>query len=176
MRENWEMSSTEPVQTWNAQGYAENARFVAQLGEPLIDLLAPQAGERILDLGCGDGALTVKLVERGAMVVGVDLSEELLGQARQRGLDARHGNGEQLAFNAEFDAVFTNAALHWMRQPGSVVAGVRRALRPSGRFGGGVWRARQCGGHLRGAFGCVGAARHRQHGTLLLVLSHCGRV
>jgi trans-aconitate methyltransferase len=121
-------------QTWDPKRYAQNARFVAELGAPLIELLAPQAGERILDLGCGDGALTEKLVACGCAVVGVDGSAEQIAAARQRGLDARVMNGEALDFEHEFDAVFSNAALHWMKRADAVIEGVRRALKPGGRF------------------------------------------
>lgn len=119
---------------WSASGYAATARFVSDLGGPVVALLAPAAGERILDLGCGDGALTEALVAAGAEVVGVDASPDMAAAARARGLDARVGDGAALAFAAEFDAVFSNAALHWMTDPAAVLAGVARALRPGGRF------------------------------------------
>jgi SAM-dependent methyltransferase len=111
----------------------------------VLELLAPVAGERVLDLGCGDGALTAELVGRGCRVIGVDGSPEQVAAARARGLDARVGDGQRLAFDAEFDAVFSNAALHWMTDPDAVIAGVRRALVPGGRFVG------ELGGR-----GCVG--------------------
>jgi SAM-dependent methyltransferase len=101
---------------------------------PVLELLAAQPGERILDLGCGDGALTAKLVAMGCEVVGVDASEAQIRGARAMGLDARVMNGEQLTFSNEFDAAFSNAALHWMRRADDVIAGVRRVLRPRGRF------------------------------------------
>jgi trans-aconitate methyltransferase len=129
------------AQDWDPDRYARNARFVADLGEPAVALLAPRAGERILDLGCGDGALTRRLADAGASVVGVDSSAEMAAAARAAGLDARVMSGEALAFAAEFDAVFSNAALHWMRRPAAVIAGVWRALKPGGRFVG------EMGGH-----------------------------
>jgi SAM-dependent methyltransferase len=121
-------------QSWDPDSYARNARFVSDLGAPVLELLAPQPGERILDLGCGDGALTAKLVAMGCNVLGVDASEPQVAAARRLGLDARVGDGERLTFNAEFDAVFSNAALHWMKRPDDVIAGVSRALKPGGRF------------------------------------------
>jgi len=121
-------------QSWDPNRYAASARFVAELGEPLIGLLAPKPGERILDLGCGDGALTEKLAATGATVVGVDASPEMVAAARARGLDARVMDGQSLEFDHEFDAVLSNAALHWMRQPDAVLKGVRRALEPRGRL------------------------------------------
>jgi len=122
------------AQTWSSETYDRNARFVSDLGAAALEWLDPKPGERILDLGCGDGALTARIAERGAEVVGVDASEDFLRSARARGLDARLGDGEALAFEAEFDAVFSNAALHWMTRADAVVAGIARALRPGGRF------------------------------------------
>ena len=126
--------STAPGQSWNAEQYSEHARFVTDLGAPLVELLAPAPGEDILDLGCGDGPLTKKLAELGCRVIGVDASPEMVAAATALGLDARVMDGHALRFESEFDAVFSNAALHWMRQPERVIAGVWRALRPGGRF------------------------------------------
>jgi trans-aconitate methyltransferase len=128
------MNGPNPSSRWDAANYATNAAFVPALGAPVVALLAPQPGERILDLGCGDGVLTVTLVEAGAEVVGVDAGENMIAAAVAKGLDARVGDGEALGFSAEFDAVFTNAALHWMLDHDAVAAGVFRALRPGGRF------------------------------------------
>ncbi|MGB6199588.1 MAG: methyltransferase domain-containing protein [Candidatus Acidiferrales bacterium] len=128
-------------QTWNPETYARNARFVAELGGPVVDLLAPRPGERILDLGCGDGALTAKIAALGCDVVGVDSSAPQIEAARKLGLDARVMSAEHLAFNNEFDAVFSNAALHWIKNPDAVISGAWRALRTPGRFVG------EFGGH-----------------------------
>jgi len=125
-----------PAQEWDPAQYARGASFVPKLGEAALAWLAPQPGERILDLGCGDGALTQKLCEAGCEVVGVDASAAQVAAARARGLDARCADGEALDFCAEFDAVFSNAALHWMKNAAAVLKGVRRALRPGGRFAG----------------------------------------
>lgn len=111
---------------------------------PVVQLLAPRLGERILDLGCGDGVLAAKLAEMGCEVVGVDASEMQVAAARKLGVDARVMAGEELPFRDEFDAVFSNAALHWMLRPDQVIAGVWRALRRNGRF------VAEMGGH-----GCV---------------------
>ncbi len=122
------------AQQWNAARYACNGRFVADLAAPLIDLLAPRPGERILDLGCGDGVLSAEIAATGAEVVGIDASADMVAAARARHLDARCGRGEALDFAGVFDAVFSNAALHWMDDLGAVFAGVARALRSGGRF------------------------------------------
>jgi SAM-dependent methyltransferase len=119
---------------WSPERYATNARFVAELGRPVLDLLAPRTGESILDLGCGDGVLTVELAARGARVIAVDSSPEMVAAARARGLDARVIDAHDLPFRECFDAVFSNAALHWMHDPDRVVAGVARALQAGGRF------------------------------------------
>ncbi len=121
-------------QAWNPESYARHARFVSDLGGPVVDLLAPAPGERILDLGCGDGALTAQLAAAGADVVGVDASAPFVEAAQARGLDARLMDGRALTFYAEFDAVFSNAALHWIKYSEAMLAGVARALKPGGRF------------------------------------------
>ncbi len=121
-------------QEWNSDQYGKNARFVSTLGEGVVELLKPQSGERILDLGCGDGVLTKLIRDRGADVVGVDGSDNFVETARSIGLNARQMDGHHLTFENEFDAVFSNAALHWMLEPEKVIAGVVRALKPGGRF------------------------------------------
>lgn len=128
------LNSSTSRQTWSADAYSEHGRFVADLAGAVFEWLAPKAGEKILDLGCGDGALTQKIAETGADVLGLDMSDDLLSAARQRGLSVRSGDGQALDFSAEFDAVFSNAALHWMSMPEKVIDGISRALKPGGRF------------------------------------------
>jgi trans-aconitate methyltransferase len=132
--------SMEFMQTWDASLYAGNGRFVAVLAASLVETLQPRAGERVLDLGCGDGFLTQRIGESGAEVVGVDSSPQMIAAAKERGVDARLINGEALPFHGEFDAVFSNAALHWMSDHDAVLAGVYQALKPGGRF------VAECGG------------------------------
>jgi SAM-dependent methyltransferase len=147
------------AQDWQAERYATHAGFVAELGAPLLELLAPVAGERVLDLGCGDGALTVRLRDAGCRVVGVDAAPDMVREARARGLDARVLDAHDLPFQAAFEAVLSNAALHWMkRDPNAVLAGVARALVPGGRL------VAELGGHgnvaaLRAALHAVVRAR-----------------
>ncbi|MBE1158838.1 class I SAM-dependent methyltransferase [Dyella acidiphila] len=127
------MTSSEH-QHWDPGQYQQHGRFVSDLGAPILRQLNPQPGERILDLGCGDGALTLKLVQAGCEVLGVDSSAPMIDAARKLGVPARVMDGASLDFTAEFDAVFSNAALHWMPQPEQVIAGIWRALKPGGRF------------------------------------------
>ena len=132
------------AQSWDPESYARNARFVSEFGMPVVEVLAPQPGERILDVGCGDGVLSEKLMAMGCRVVGVDGSAAQVEAARMRGVDARVMDAEHLRFTNDFDAVFSNAALHWMKRADDVIAGVWRALVPGGRF------VAECGGA-----GCV---------------------
>ena len=119
---------------WSADLYDKHARFVPELGADALAWLDPSPGERLLDLGCGDGLLTLKLVEAGAKVVGVDASADMVAKAKERGVDARLGDAAALTFEHEFDAVFSNAALHWVPEAQNVLQGVARALKPGGRF------------------------------------------
>ena len=121
-------------QVWDADRYAAHGRFVADLAGEVVALLRPAAGERILDLGCGDGALTERLAATGAEVTGCDRSPEMLRAAAGHGLKTVTADMTALPFHGEFDAVFSNAALHWTRAQAEVLAGVHRALRPGGRF------------------------------------------
>jgi trans-aconitate methyltransferase len=121
-------------QSWSAGSYNEHARFVSDLAGAVLSWLGARPGERILDLGCGDGVLTSALMAQGVSLLGVDTSEELLEAARQRDVPVQFMDGQALTFHEEFDAVFSNAALHWMTKPEAVIDGVYRALVPGGRF------------------------------------------
>ena len=127
--------SAVPVnQRWNPAEYDRAARFVSDLGADVLELLAPAPGERILDLGCGDGVLSARIAEAGAQVVAIDSSPAQVEAARATGLDARVGDAAALTYDAEFDAVFSNAALHWVTAADDAIGGIHRALRPGGRF------------------------------------------
>ena len=121
-------------QHWDPERYARNARFVAELGQPVVDLLDPQPGERILDLGCGDGALTLSLADRGVIVVGIDSSPEQIDAACAAGLEAFVIDATDMPYREEFDAVFSNAALHWIKNADAVDRRhVGAPLKPGGR-------------------------------------------
>ncbi len=138
------------TQKWDAQQYGANAAFVHGLAGGVVEWLAAKTGECILDLGCGDGQLTAQLIAGGADVVGVDASEAMVAAARGRGIQAELGNVEALPFQSNtFDAVFSNAVLHWVKNHDAMLGEVRRVLRPGGRF------VAEFGGHGNIAAICV---------------------
>ena len=95
-------------QNWNAQEYNTNAAFVAQLGNFVLEILAPKPGENILDLGCGDGKLTLEIQKYGCHVLGIDSSEDMINATKKLGIEAKVISGDRLNFVAEFDAIFSN--------------------------------------------------------------------
>jgi SAM-dependent methyltransferase len=121
---------------WDAADYARVGGFVAELGEAALDLLDPQRGEHILDVGCGDGTLTLKIKEAGADVVGIDNSLSMVAAAKAKGLDARLMDAAQLKFGEAFDAAFSNATLHWVLDKERAARAIWFALKPGGRFAG----------------------------------------
>ncbi|HYL75273.1 MAG TPA: methyltransferase domain-containing protein [Bryobacteraceae bacterium] len=127
------MSASSP---WDADRYEGKHSYVWQFGASLVDLLAPQPGERILDVGCGTGHLTAEIVARGADVVGIDSSPDMLGQARQNypALTFALADVTTVQFPERFDAVFSNAVLHWVKDAEGAVSSMAAALRPGGRF------------------------------------------
>lgn len=128
-------AGTQEREHWDASRYERSARFVSDHGAKLVDWLDPQPGEHVLDVGCGDGVLSLQIAERGAQVRGLDSSPALVEAARERGVDAVVGDGQTIEETGRYDAVFSNAALHWMsRDPQAVLDGVARALAPGGRF------------------------------------------
>ena len=122
--------------TWDAADYARVGSFVVELGQAALELLDPQPGERILDVGCGDGVLTKKIAARGATVTGIDSSLDMVRAAHANGVDALVVDATDMTFDREFDAAFSNAALHWMRDKEAVAGGIFRALKGGGRFAG----------------------------------------
>lgn len=121
-------------QVWDAGGYGRDYRFVADMARDLLDWLDAKPGERILDLGAGDGELAAAIAATGAGVLAVDGSASMVEACKARGLDARVVDGQALPFRGEFDAVFSNAALHWMTDVEAVATGVFQSLKPGGRF------------------------------------------
>ncbi|HWD98543.1 MAG TPA: methyltransferase domain-containing protein [Bryobacteraceae bacterium] len=121
---------------WDSSLYDDRHSFVWKKSADLIELLALQPGERILDLGCGTGHLTASIAERGAEVIGLDSSPSMVAQARQNYPKLKFvlADARDFRFEAPFDAVFSNAALHWMPEAERVIESIARALKPGGRF------------------------------------------
>jgi len=123
------------TQTWDTHAYELNGAFVHGLAGGVLEWLAARQGERILDLGCGDGQLTQRIAASGAHIVGADASSDMVTAARSRGVDAVEAPAESLPYaDAQFDAVFSNAALHWVRDQDAMMTQVHRVLKPGGRF------------------------------------------
>ena len=121
---------------WDAADYARVGGFVPALGQAALDLLDPQPGEHILDIGCGDGTLTLKIKEAGADVVGIDNNLSMVGAAKAKGLDVRLMDAAELKFDAAFDAAFSNATLHWVLDKERAARAIWFALKSGGRFAG----------------------------------------
>lgn len=121
---------------WNANLYDQNHSFVSKYGNNLIDLLALKEGEKILDLGCGTGDLAKKMYDIGGNVVGIDNSQNMINQALVKYPEIKFvlRDVTDLGFNSEFDAVFSNATLHWVKQPKLGLQSIYRSLKSSGRF------------------------------------------
>ncbi|BCL36062.1 class I SAM-dependent methyltransferase [Nostoc sp. MS1] len=122
--------------SWNANLYQDKHSFVWQYGEDLLQLLNPQRGEFILDLGCGTGQLTEKIAQFGAEVVGVDNSATMIEKARQNyaNLHFEVADVQNLQVDKPLDAVFSNAVLHWVKEPEAAIASIHQALKSGGRF------------------------------------------
>lgn len=126
--------TTASTSQWDAADYGRVGGFVPELGRAALDLLDPQPGETILDVGCGDGTLTAEIAERGASVVGIDNSLSMVAAAKARRLDARLMDAAELKFSEAFDAAFSNATLHWVLAKQRAARAIWFALRPGGRF------------------------------------------
>lgn len=125
-----------PTQVWRPEDYDHQISFVSAYGKGLIELLAPRSGEQILDLGCGTGDLAKEISDAGAFVVGMDYSKEMISKAHEKypSLHFITGNGENFNLDTPVDAVFSNAALHWMTNAEDTLTSVYQALKPEGRF------------------------------------------
>lgn len=121
-------------QSWSPERYARTARFVSDRAGAVLEWLDARPGEAILDLGCGDGVLTQALAAKGVAVIGVDADPAMVAATAALGPEARVLDARDLDYDATFDAVFSNAALHWVREADTVIGGVARALKPGGRF------------------------------------------
>lgn len=120
--------------TWDAENYNKHAGFVSNLAMPVIDLLAPQENENILDLGCGEGTLAVEIEKFNAKVIALDLSADMVKKTKAKGIEAYVMSATQLQFGNEFDAVFSNAVLHWVKDSKTAINKIHTALKDNGRF------------------------------------------
>ena len=126
-----------PRDHWDPSVYRENAEYVSDRGNLLLSWLALKPDEHVLDLGCGEGALSETMAKMGCRVLGSDSSPSMVDAARARGIEAQVVDATRLPYRGEFDAVVANFSLHWMKSdPEGVLRGIRRALRPTGRFAG----------------------------------------
>lgn len=122
--------------SWNSMLYDQNHSFVSKFGESIVELLAPQVGERVLDLGCGTGDLAKQIADLGSQVIGVDQSDNMITEAKRKypHIPFKVENARSLSYEREFDAVFSNAALHWIQAPEEVLSSIHKALIPGGRL------------------------------------------
>ncbi len=121
---------------WNVDLYENKHSYVWEYGTKILEILSPQPQERILDLGCGTGQLTAKIAASGASVIGLDSAASAIAQAQSNypEIEFKLANGTDFSFNLPFDAVFSNAALHWMKPPAAVIKCIWDILKPGGRF------------------------------------------
>ena len=121
---------------WNAELYDKKHAFVSQYGQSVLELLGVKPGERILDLGCGTGDLSAQMQEQGAELVGIDASPEMIAKAKAKFPDLKFSEADATRFHFDqpFDAVFTNATLHWIKNADAVIENVYNSLKPGGRF------------------------------------------
>ena len=121
---------------WDAGLYDDKHSFVWKMAAGLVELLDPKAGERILDVGCGTGHLTAQIAASGALTCGIDQSPEMIRQAREKFPELRFEvmDAREIPMDESFDAVFSNATLHWIKEPERVIRGIVNVLKPGGRF------------------------------------------
>ncbi len=122
------------INKWNADKYNKHADFVSNLAFPVLELLNPQENENILDLGCGDGTLAAEIIKCKSKVIAVDLSDSMVEKTKERGIEAFVMSATQLTFVNEFDAVFSNAVLHWVKDADASIKEISKSLNDNGRF------------------------------------------
>ncbi|HHD78187.1 MAG TPA: class I SAM-dependent methyltransferase [Epsilonproteobacteria bacterium] len=128
------MKKQKETNQWNPKTYNKHTAFVSQLALPVVDLLDPKEGESILDVGCGEGTLAVEIERRGAKVIGIDMSPQMVTEAKDNGIEAYVGSVTDLPYEGAFDAVFSNAMLHWVKDAKGAVQNIAKALKKGGRF------------------------------------------
>ena len=121
---------------WNANNYKNHASFVSDLAIDLVELLNPKEDEEILDLGCGDGTLSLAIIKSKAKVIAVDLSSDMVKKAQSKGIEAYKMDVTNLPYENKFDAVFSNAVLHWVKDKNKAIVNIHKSLN--------VIRVRKC--------------------------------
>jgi len=129
-----ENNKIQETNNWNPKTYNKHTAFVSQLALPVVDLLDPKEGENILDVGCGEGTLALEIERRGAKVIGVDMSTQMVAEAKNNGVEAYVGDVTNLPYENVFDAVFSNAMLHWVKDSKGAVRSIAKSLKEGGRF------------------------------------------
>jgi SAM-dependent methyltransferase len=119
---------------WDPQAYVTHASFVSELGKPTLALLDPQPSEYILDIGCGDGTLTKMIADANAYPIGIDANINMVESTRAKGIKAYHLDATNFSFDQKFDAVFSNAALHWVKDHNSMLSNTAKVIKKNGRF------------------------------------------
>lgn len=121
---------------WNSQLYDQQHAFVSTYGTEVLAWLDPQPNESILDVGCGTGDLTKQIADHGSHVIGTDYSADMVAAAQKKypSIDFRQINGEELPFDNEFDAIFSNATFHWIKDQEALIKGLYASLKPNGRL------------------------------------------
>ena len=156
------MKNSNNTNRWDSNKYNKHASFVSALALPVVDLLEPKEGERILDAGCGDGTLALEIAKSGARVECIDASEDMIKKAKESGLDAKVMSVTNMPYLEEFDAIFSNAVLHWVKEPELAIKNIAKALKPNGRFVaefGGVGNVKSITDAMREVF-----AKHKEFG------------
>lgn len=120
--------------SWNPNKYNKHADFVSTLALPVVDLLAPKKSENILDVGCGDGTLACEIQKNGVNVIGIDSSAQMVASAKEKGINAQIMSVTELSFENSFNAIFSNAVLHWVKENEKAVENIHTALKKNGRF------------------------------------------
>jgi len=124
----------EESNSWNAKKYSKHADFVSNLALPLVELLEPKANESILDLGCGEGTLALEIKKYDTKIIAVDLSSDMVEKTKNKGIEAYVSSATQLDFDNKFDAVFSNAVLHWVKDSKLALNQIHKVLKKDGRF------------------------------------------
>lgn len=121
---------------WNAENYTDNFQFVHRYGEDVLTLLSVPENSLVVDLGCGNGALTQKLAEKGYDVIGIDSSKEMLEKAKllHPDLSFRYDDAVNFKLKNKADAIFSNAVFHWISDHNALVKNLAANMKTGGEL------------------------------------------